>query len=73
MTNVTLLTLPDGSRDFDSHHAPLILNNGTAYLILLPEIDMAEYDRIKVRLAKLGTGIDEVFESIDRIEKKLRR
>lgn len=56
-----------------SRHIPLILNNGTTYLILLPEIDMAEYNRIKVRLAKLGAGIDEVFEAIDRIEEKLRR
>lgn len=73
VTNVILLTLPDGSRGFDSRHTPLILNDGTGYLILLPEIDMAEYSRIKVRLAKLGTGIDEVFEAIDRIEEKLRR
>ena len=34
---------------------------------------MVEYNRIKARLDKLGTGIDEVFESIEEIKQILKR
>lgn len=40
--------------------------------MLLAEIDMAEYRRIKARLDKVNTGIDEVFEAIEEIKQKLR-